>query len=1427
MKKLKQLLSAFLSAVMLPQISVMSVFAEKQIDDNISPNIGNTSVQLAVDFGIDYIELNRDEYGVWHNLNDCAAANVINIIEYLNSIGIQEEKVTDIIDGSVDYFEMMYCENVNDLSCFLLINALHADADISYLRCIQNTDGGFGLAEGYTSDIIDTKLALKALTDIGETEAMTNATLYISSLQNEDGGFGYQRGLSSNAYLTADIANILVDTVDVNPVLSYYLEDTFKALDGYLDTTFPVLNDLSADDLDTVYQHFYTALYRLKRDGRYDVSPYYALQSEDGGVFDDPMATALYLELLVREQNALVAKIENIAITNDKGYAVSAFNSDENVNISVINEFETNKAHFEMSIIKPDGTSIPLDSDTAVWNTGDCPDGEYTVRAEIIRNSNNEVVKSLEQTFRIQHCLAVDSITLALSQPYSKVGDTDLVDIIAEFDISNFSEDNKLAINWSVADMSGEAVSDGIADISEADLAKNSIELGSFTPDTSEKNAYIIRAELMVGDKQIAQTTTNYFVSDKSIAIAYATDKDYLTEIDDNAEVTLSLRDERVVDLILTTSSEDTALIDKYAGKMEEIKNKLETMGYVVNLSNVETSYLSAQDTFAWTEYDHINYTDRYCSSIPRHIIYDGNDIIMKGYGWAPLKDFLLVQDDKPSSKIFEFDIQRDNSNDWHTLDGGGFLFNTSIENGVLKGFCILINSNGLNLYKIDGLDVELFRNGYYNALRNCPNTTVLKNFKIADLKAKHHIKIVADNKMVSLWNDGESLIEEFELPENDFGNGYGPITSYLSHSCSVRSSFTFSNITMQTIKGENLLNILDNYNFESDNSRYVISLSDIPIEELDDEDVLNSVTQKIVEKNITFIGLGNENSSEQYQQIVQLIPDNAKYYEYSDKTAIPSINDSIIEKEEAKRILNKDSVSATDLNITGELPDGTTFVKQYDKIHEGETISFTVPVELNKLTSSIDAVLLKNIRLDYTDDNNNARVKTLDKITLPVIGSKGKITNQVSTNKETYYEYEDVDIFDRIHNNSDIRAAKELINVINVIDPDTNIIAEFSKPLSEIMTKNYVEISNVWNTADSQEGKYTIISYVYDGDVLVSESQTIFELLNHDLPQYELTGNLNVSGKLFKADETIDITRNIENIGRYNIEKGKISIKIIDVAHGKVVYEKDDIIDLQIGENNIDSFSVVPANDFTSRSGKEYLITYEVVTEDGQTIVLPGDGFMLDGFDFTFMGDDVLFSMNDDITLKGIQLNGWLMNVYGSMHSNSDIEANCSIITVNGDCSSVAGTQFNTWQTILANDPVALEFIEFPDVLSVIKSRLQETVLSIENGWTSENDNEFRIYGNSVTANTNIFSTKSLIIDPSNCFASSDDDGIIICSEGDITIRSTDVDIKGIIYAPNGTVRIESNDFNIQGRIIAKNIIFQGSIFTGETYDGDLNLFN
>ncbi len=110
--------------------------------------------------------------------------------------------------------------NTDDLVKYLLINNLNDEWYINWLISSQNPDGGFGLAEGYSSDIIDTKLALKMLADLGETEAMTNVAMYIATLQNDDGGFSYQSGLASNAELTAEIADILADCMRENVYIS-------------------------------------------------------------------------------------------------------------------------------------------------------------------------------------------------------------------------------------------------------------------------------------------------------------------------------------------------------------------------------------------------------------------------------------------------------------------------------------------------------------------------------------------------------------------------------------------------------------------------------------------------------------------------------------------------------------------------------------------------------------------------------------------------------------------------------------------------------------------------------------------------------------------------------------------------------------------------------------------------------------------------------------------------------------------------------------------------------------------------------------------------------------------------------------------------------------------------------------------------------
>ena len=333
-----------------------------------------------------------------------------------------------------------------------------------------------------------------------------------------------------------------------------------------------------------------------------------------------------------------------------------------------------------------------------------------------------------------------------------------------------------------------------------------------------------------------------------------------------------------------------------------------------------------------------------------------------------------------------------------------------------------------------------------------------MQTFKFSNVYDEHHIKIVADSNYISLWDDDNLIIDNYELPAI-YGNGYGPITSHASHGCSQRSYFTFANITMQTITGEKLSDILDNYNFESQNSRYVINLSDSIIEGFDSEENINEVAQKISDKNICFIGLGNESNSDQYQNLIELIPDNTLYYDFSADTTEKNLSNFITDTEESKRVLDPESVVATDLIVTGELPDGTIFTEQFDILHEGETISFTVPVDLDNLTSGIDAVLLKNIRLDYTDENQNARIKTLDQITLPVIGSVGKITNQVSTDKQSYYQYESVNIFDRIHNTSDIRAARDWLYFLITVPFWSRTVMVFVRAfaalISEVLCRN------------------------------------------------------------------------------------------------------------------------------------------------------------------------------------------------------------------------------------------------------------------------------------------------------------------------------------------------------------------------------------
>lgn len=167
---------------------------------------------------VEYLGATQDNDGCWSGLGNNPSAQIANSIELVatNSAEISDYNngcVNEILNQCIEYYWNNYYVNVDMLSNYLLITELQEDDCVVSLLLSQNPDGGFGLAENYASDIIGTKLALKALADLGETEAMTKAALYIASLQNEDGGFSYQLGLASNPELTAEIADIFGDCI--------------------------------------------------------------------------------------------------------------------------------------------------------------------------------------------------------------------------------------------------------------------------------------------------------------------------------------------------------------------------------------------------------------------------------------------------------------------------------------------------------------------------------------------------------------------------------------------------------------------------------------------------------------------------------------------------------------------------------------------------------------------------------------------------------------------------------------------------------------------------------------------------------------------------------------------------------------------------------------------------------------------------------------------------------------------------------------------------------------------------------------------------------------------------------------------------------------------------------------------------------------
>ena len=257
---------------------------------------------LSITNGLSYLRSMQSPEGYWGDVSEvpynsfvdtCAVAETL---KYLTETGTAYNSAIQWIN-STEVFN-------NDYLFIKMLVLTQAGYDVSlirdYLLRVRNEDGGWGVVEGFESEIKRTFLALHALKAVNYfvQNVISNAISYLLSAQNSDGGFGFYQGDDSNVYMTALVSMTLQQfpqttslATAINKATTYLINQ--QQLDGSWGSVY-----------ETAYA--YIALVAISTDATVlgnAINYLTSTQSPDGSWLQDPYSTALALRALYFSQN--------------------------------------------------------------------------------------------------------------------------------------------------------------------------------------------------------------------------------------------------------------------------------------------------------------------------------------------------------------------------------------------------------------------------------------------------------------------------------------------------------------------------------------------------------------------------------------------------------------------------------------------------------------------------------------------------------------------------------------------------------------------------------------------------------------------------------------------------------------------------------------------------------------------------------------------------------------------------------------------------------------------------------------------------------------------------------------------------------------------------------------------------------------------
>ena len=423
------------------------------------------------------------------------------------------------------------------------------------------------------------------------------------------------------------------------------------------------------------------------------------------------------------------------------------------------------------------------------------------------------------------------------------------------------------------------------------------------------------------GKYKLLLTVTEHF--DDTIK-NFVTEDDYLSDqteeytenqsvaevLNEAPQVSFDIQKAQKADIVFTmtdASKENIAYVNE---QLASLQRDMESQGIDVRTTSVSTSTLTAKDSFAWKEYDHYNYQEMYGDRrvVEKHITHDDSSIHIVGYTEVPYKDFLYIPDESNNTKILQFDLQRNNNN-WHTTIGGGFLFNTEIdeEKDLIHGFCVLLCFDSVKIMELDRVPLSDFRDGQGD-YGKC-----IASVKIDNVFEKKQFRVQVNEKYISVWCNNEIILSNFVLPECT-SYGYGPILWNARHGCDQISYFDFTNVKMTTVEGENLYDVLNEYKWRDGAQRYVVHLSDTEIPELSNDVALAKTAKSIIERDIKMLVIGEEMMEDEVRKLINATEQGA-YFSYDNpEESMSRIREYITSDMDSLSVQIGDYISTEDL---------------------------------------------------------------------------------------------------------------------------------------------------------------------------------------------------------------------------------------------------------------------------------------------------------------------------------------------------------------------------------------------------------------------------------------------------------------------------------------------------------------------------------